>query len=134
MGYSRADVERLLDAAQNSGNPQFRHIVALLVLTGARQREILDARWDQIDLDEATWTVPDPHTGGSRAIRLSPEAIEIIRDLPRFEGCANLVTNPKTRKPYRSITSSWETARTKAGLPYVEIDELRIGSRSLKAA
>lgn len=52
-----------------------------------------------------------------------------------------MIANPKTKKPFRSLYGSWEAARNKAGLPHIEIDELRhcsleawVGSQDLKGA
>jgi diguanylate cyclase (GGDEF)-like protein len=122
---SRDAVQRLVQAARDSHNAQLKHVVELLVLTGARQRELLEARWEHIDLEKGVWYIPDATTRKLRTVRLSPQAADIIRDLPRFEECVNLIVNPATRMPYRSFASSWDTARHKAGLPTVEIDELR---------
>jgi len=46
----QAEAERLLEAARSGYNRQLRFILSLLMLTGARPGEILNARWDQLDL------------------------------------------------------------------------------------
>jgi diguanylate cyclase (GGDEF)-like protein len=124
---ARDAVQRLVQASRESHNTQLKHVVELLVLTGARQRELLEARWEHIDLDKGVWFIPDATTRKLRTVRLPAQAADIIRDLARFEECPNLIVNPATRQPYRSFASSWDTARKKAGLPTVEIDELRNG-------
>jgi hypothetical protein len=58
-------------------------------------------------------------------VSLSPAAAEILRTLERWDDCPFVVANPTTRKPYRSFATSWDTARCKAGIPDVEIDDLR---------
>lgn len=43
------EVQGLLAEVEKSSNPQLRYIIPMLVLTGARKREVLDARWADID-------------------------------------------------------------------------------------
>ncbi len=132
-GLTDGEVRRLIDAARASANPLLKYVVELLLLTGVRQRELLESRWENFDLEKGLWYIPDAATRKLRTVKLPPEALEIIAKLPRIEGCDNLIVNPKTRQPYRSFSSSWETVRTKAKLPHVEIDELRhCGAEMLK--
>ena len=39
------ETQRLYSEIEKSDNPQLKYIVPLLLLTGARKRELLDARW-----------------------------------------------------------------------------------------
>ena len=61
-------------------------IVQLLLLTGARKSEVADARWTEIDLDRALWTILPERTKTDTAhvIPLSAEAVEILKALPRW--------------------------------------------------
>jgi hypothetical protein len=45
--------------------------------------------------------------------------------MPKWGNSPYVVPNPKTKKPYRSILQSWEVAARKAGLPYLELEDLR---------
>jgi integrase len=56
-----------------------------LILTAARPNEVLSARWSEINLAEATWTVPGERMKGGRAHRvpLSGRAVELLAALPR---------------------------------------------------
>ena len=119
------EIDRLLDAAQDSANPQLKFIVQLLIHTRVRQRDLLEARWDQVDLDKGEWVMPPGNGGTARCVALSPAAVEIFRTLARWDDCPFVVANPGTRRPYRSFATSWDTARCKAGIPDVEIDDLR---------
>ena len=122
---SSDEIARLELAAETSANPNLKFIVALLILTGVRQRDLLEARWEQFDLDEGSWTIPSVEGGTVRRVQLSRETIDLIRQLPHAPGCPYVLANPVTLKPYRSFSSSWDTARLKAGLADVEIDDLR---------
>ena len=121
---------RLLEACSASINPQLRNIVGLLLLTGARKRELLDAKWENVDLDRRVWFIPTSKTGKSRHVPLSQPALDLIRQLPRFDKCAYLLPNPRTRKPFTDIKHPWETAREAAGLDGLRIHDLRHSAAS----
>ena len=95
------------------------------MLTGVRQRELLEARWSDIDLENAIWHVPTARAGEARDVPLSRAALDLLGELPRWDECPYVIANAKTKKPFRSLHGSWDAARNKAGLPHVEIDELR---------
>jgi diguanylate cyclase (GGDEF)-like protein len=119
------DARRLLEAARASQNRQLKYILSLLMLTGARPGELLKARWEHIDLAEGVWRIEMPGLEGGREMRLNAASAEVIAALPRWEGCAFLLANPITKRPYQSVSRSWEVARSLARLPYLEIDDLR---------
>ena len=117
--------ERLKTAVAESSNAQLKHIIALVVLTGARMPELLAAQWDEIDLAARRWSIPASAEGGARQVMLPKAAIAILELLPRFEDCRHILTNPRTRKPFNSVYGSWDAARKKAALPDLSIHELR---------
>ena len=55
---SKEEAASLLKAVLTSRNKMLAPIVAALLLTGCRKREILDARWDCVDLDRGILIVP----------------------------------------------------------------------------
>jgi hypothetical protein len=50
---------------------------------------------------------------------------EGIPGLPRLDGCAYILPNPTTKKPYRTLTQSWDVAKTKSALLQLELEDLR---------
>ncbi|WP_338502351.1 EAL domain-containing protein [Sphingomonas kaistensis] len=128
QGYaliSCADGRELLNAARTSPNRQLKYIMALLMLTGARTGEILTMRWDDLALDEASWRVPLPNGSGTRDIKLPAAAIALLSALPRLGDCPFVLPNLSTRKPYRTLTQSWEVVKTRAKLTALDLDDLR---------
>lgn len=125
-----AETARLKAAVDASPNPQLKHIVALLILTGARKRELLDARWEHFDLDRRVWRIPTSKTGRARHVPLSDDALAVLAAVPRFEGCPYVVPNPATLQPIQSFYNSWHSARCAAGLPDVRVHDLRHSAAS----
>jgi integrase len=127
---SPAETARLKEAVENSPNGMLKYIVALLLLTGCRKRELLDARWDEVNLDKKVWRIPTSKTGKPRHCPLSDDAVAVLRAIPRFEDCPFIVPNPKTLKPFANIFNGWNSARKAAGVPDVRIHDLRHSAAS----
>lgn len=127
---SAEEAERLKVAVSQSRNTQLQYIVGLLLLTGARLRELLHAEWKNVDIERRLWLIPMSKTGKPRHVPLSQAAIGIINTLPRFKDCPYLVPNPATRKPFTDIKHPWDTARREAGLEDVRLHDLRHSAAS----
>jgi len=119
------EAQRLKTAIDQSDNPQLKFIVALLLLTGARKREILDATWKEVSFERRTLRVPKSKSGQHRLIHLSDAVLAILEQVPKFDNCAFVVPNLKTMAPFASIYVSWNTARKRAGLRDVRLHDLR---------
>ncbi len=125
-----AETRRLKDAVAASPNPQLKHIVALLLLTGCRKRELLDARWEHIDLARRVWRIPMSKSGKARHVPLSDDAAAVLESVPRFKDCPYVLPNPATLKPFLSVYNAWDTARRQAMLPDVRMHDLRHSAAS----
>jgi integrase len=126
---SSEEATRLRAAVAQSQNPQLQHIVGLLLLTGARVRELLDARWEHVDVERRSWLIPVAKTK-PRHVPLSAAALAIIEALPRVKDCPFLVPNLDTLKPFVSIKHSWQRAIRVAKLPGLRIHDLRHSAAS----
>jgi integrase len=122
---TKEETQRLLQAIEQSENLQLKFVIPLLLLTGARKREILDAKWDEINLEKRFLRVPLSKSGKPRFIPLSQSVLSILESLPRWDDCPYVIPNPKTKKPFSSLYVSWNGARRRAGLPDVRMHDLR---------
>lgn len=115
----------MLAELEKSRSKQLKYIVSLLLLLGCRKRELLDSRWEEFDLERRNWRIPMSKSGKARHVPLSKAAVEILSQLPRWEGCQYVLPNPKTRLPFVQIHRPWDNIRKAAGLPDVRIHDLR---------
>lgn len=125
---SRDDFKRLKYSCAKSSNPYLLDIVLLLTLTGARKREILDATWSNLNMENSTLLVPMSKNGQSRIIYLNDTSLSIFRSLRIKSGlpCNEYIfPNPITGKPYQCIFYSWNLARRQAMLKELRIHDLR---------
>jgi integrase len=69
------------------------------VLTAARSGEVLGARWPEIDLDAAVWTVPKARmkAGREHRVPLAPAAVAVLRDLLPLRTAADALVFPGQR-------------------------------------
>lgn len=121
------ETKRLLAAVDASPNPSLGPIVRLLLATGCRKRELLDAKWSEFQLDKQTWRIPMDRTktAKTRHVPLSKAAMEVLEKLPRYDGVDWLIPNPATLEPYHSVFFAWDKARKAAGLPDLRMHDLR---------
>lgn len=121
------ETKRLLAAVEASPNPSLGPIVRLLLATGCRKRELLDAKWSEFQLDKQLWRIPMDRTktAKTRHVPLSKAAMEVIEKLPRYDGVDWLIPNPATLEPYHSVFFAWDKARKAAGLPDLRMHDLR---------
>ena len=127
---SPAETQRLKRAVEDSPNPMLKYIVALLLLTGCRKRELLDAKWEEVNLDRKVWRIPTSKSGKPRHVPLSDEAVGVLKAVPRFGACPYILPNPKTLKPFTAFFNSWDSARRAARLPDVRVHDLRHSAAS----
>ena len=121
------EVQRLFDELDTNRNVQVGQVIRLLLYTGARKREILDAKWEEIDFSRQLLTVPPGRSKSKkpRHIPLSDAAIELLQSLPRQDDIPWVFFNPKTKKPPVSIFYAWDSIRKKVGLGEVRLHDLR---------
>lgn len=124
------ETQRLKAAVEASPNTQLKHIVALLLLTGCRKRELLDAKWSDFDLQRRSWRIPMSKSGKARHVPLSDGALDVLAQLKRWPDCPYLLPNPQTLKPFGSVFFSWDRARKQAGLAEVRMHDLRHSAAS----
>lgn len=122
---SAAETQRLHEVLSRCGSAQFKSIVALLLLLGCRKRELLDARWEDVDLERRNWRIPMSKSGKARNIPISDRALEVFQALPRWKGCPYVVPNPNTRQPFGNLYHPWDKVRREAGMPDLRMHDLR---------
>lgn len=112
--------------------------IRLLILTGARLREILHAQWKHVDFERCLLLLPDSKTR-KKTIYLSAAALEILQKLPRVSGSNYVIPggeprktkknpNPKKKpggQPRADLKRPWAAISRAAGLEGVRIHDLR---------
>jgi integrase len=106
--------------------------IGLLILTGARLREILTLRWEHVDLQHGVLRLPDSKTG-AKPIYLSTAAINMLRTMPSMQDNPFVIAGKNTGAPLINLQNPWRRIRAKAGLDDVRIHDLRHSFASVAA-
>ncbi|MBI4968220.1 MAG: tyrosine-type recombinase/integrase [Rhodospirillales bacterium] len=126
---SPEEIRRLTDVLAEHPNQRCANVIRLLLLTGARRGEAMNATWDQFDLENGIWTKPSSHTKQRREHRvpLSQAAVVLLKEIkagqPRF--CRFVFPGETPDHPLTEIKGFWDRVRIKAGIPDVHIHDLR---------
>ena len=96
------DVAGALDRIDTSGaSLATRLCVRFVALTACRSGEVRGARWDEIDLDAATWTIPGDRmkAGKAQRVPLTEAALDVLRQAETHRDRSGLVfPSPRGRQ------------------------------------
>lgn len=107
--------------------------IRLLLLTGSRLREILNLRWQDVDLERGFLNLPTSKTG-KKTVLLGAPALQILADLPRIEGNPYVIAGAKADKPRSDLKRPWKRITDHAGLADLRLHDLRHSFASVGAA
>lgn len=111
-------------AARRTEHPSVVGGIRLLLLTGARSGEVLGLKWEQIDWHTETARLPQSKTG-AKTLYFAPEALEVLRHLPRVVGNPYVLPGAKSGQPWHDLRRPWYRLRLQASLPDVRLHDLR---------
>jgi integrase len=106
--------------------------IRLLILTGARLREILHARWEQVDLQREILFLPDSKTG-KKPVFLNAAALSVLADLPRIARNPHIIAGAKHGAPRFDLRKPWTAVTRAAGLDGLRVHDLRHSFASIGA-
>lgn len=130
------ELARLADAlateeTEGSG-PHATAAVRLLLLTGCRLREVLQLRWEDVDLSAGLLRLVDSKTG-AKVVYLSAPARAVLANLPRTHGFRFVIEGKNPESPRYDLNKPWRRIREQAGLKDVRIHDLRHSFASVGA-
>lgn len=87
------------------GRLQTKLAAKLLLLTMVRKRELIEATWDEIDFDEAVWTIPPERMKRrhGHVIPLSRQALEVFQELKPI-ACGSRFVFPNVGDPRKPMS------------------------------
>jgi len=105
--------------------------IRLLVLTGARLREILDAQWQHVDIERGVIFLADSKTG-RKPVYLSAAAQAVLASLTRSDN-PHIIPGAKAGRPKSDLGKPWAAICKAAQLEGVRIHDLRHSYASIGA-
>lgn len=96
---SKEECQKLIDAC----DPHLRPIVITALNTGMRKAEILNLRWDQVDLKHGFILLEITKNGERREIPINHTLRKTLMALPRCLDTPYVFFDLRTGKPYQAI-------------------------------
>ena len=103
-------------------HPDGTALIRALLLTGCRRSELVDLRWEEVDLEHNLLRLAESKTG-AKEIHLSTSAADVIKGQT---GRHPEVVFPSPKgKTIKGIFPIWNSIRKEAGIPSFRIHDLR---------
>lgn len=107
----------LLKAAKKSYNPHIYYIIQIWMLTGARRNEVLQAKWNDFNLEERQWVISRNKQNKRDVKALSDEAVQAIQSIPKVPGSEYLFPQRRNiHKPVQNIHHAFKDVKAAAGI------------------
>lgn len=102
MQYEQVATFMSAIAAYNNTSSQ---ALTFLILTATRTSEVLNAEWNEVDFDNATWIIPSERMKASREHRvpLSQQALALLTALPRIKDNSYIFPGMKLGRPLSNM-------------------------------
>jgi integrase len=127
------EMPRFLAALDKERNIDLKDFVYISLFTGARMSDVLQMKWSDVDLDRATWMVPDPKNSESYQVALVPELVARLRARSHLSAQWTFPSYGKTGRRMNP-KASWKAFVKRAGIPDLHIHDLRRSLGSWQAA
>ena len=119
------EAKRLWAVLSTEQNQIAANAIKLMLLTGVRREEALQARWEDIDQERLLWNLPITKSGRQRFVMLSEPALAVINALPGKASGHYLFPGAKPGKPLNNARKCFQRALKVAGLVHLRIHDLR---------
>ena len=128
------ELPRFFQSLSEESNQTARDYIIISLLTGARRSNAQAMRWDQINFERSTWTIPETKTGDTHTIPLVPEAIEILKNR-RNKNLKPWVFPSNSKAGYfQDPKKAWKRILKRAEIKDLRIHDLRRSLGSWQAA
>ena len=104
LAYSEVGRAFAAIQAADTASETVRALVSFLILTAARSGEVRGMKWNEVDVDAATWRIPAERmkAGREHRVPLSHAALAILEQARKFDDGSGLVF-PSPTKPGRPL-------------------------------
>ncbi|MCX8840464.1 tyrosine-type recombinase/integrase [Vibrio parahaemolyticus] len=106
--------------------------LALLFLTGLRDKELRFRLWSEVDLEDKTLIIPHTKNGSSHIIYLSDYMVQILESLPKVANNPYIFVGRRKGKPISPARHALRVIKEKMGLPDIPGDKANITLHSAR--
>lgn len=124
-------IARMFAAMAHDRNQTAVAALKLLVYTGTRREEALQARWEHVDLQTGQLWLPKTKSGRGRYVALSDEAVALLQAQPSLGTSPWVFPGRDGDKPLNNPRKTFRRVLAAAGIAAVRIHDLRHSFASL---
>ena len=129
------EIPRFFQALADDDNETVRDFLLICLLTGARRANVQSMAWDQVNLERATWSIPDTKSGRPHTVPLVPEAVTILQDrLANAEDDTWVFPGTGSTGHLVEIKTAWRRILKRAEIDNLHVHDLRRTLGSWQAA
>lgn len=119
------ELPRFFQAVAEEPNEIIRDYVLISLLTGARRTNVLEMRWQDVNLDRAEWRIGMTKNGTPQTVTLSPEALEVLHNRKPLEEAAFVFPGTGKQGHLAEPKKGWARILERAGIADLRIHDLR---------
>ncbi|WP_273993739.1 integrase family protein [Vibrio parahaemolyticus] len=132
-GYlSESQLKEFIGHALNHEDKSIGAYLALLFLTGARDKELRLRLKSDVNWQEKTLIIPHTKNGSSHVIYLSDYMLDILRSVPHVANNPYLFPGRKKGKPVGQPRHAFKAIKAKMGLPDIPGDKANLTLHSAR--
>ncbi len=132
-GYlSESQLKEFIGHALNHEDKSIGAYLALLFLTGARDKELRLRLKSDVNWEEKTLIIPHTKNGSSHVIYLSDYMLDILRSVPNVANNPYLFPGRKKGKPVGQPRHAFKAIKAKMGLPDIPGDKANLTLHSAR--
>ncbi len=119
------EIQRIYLVMESEKNKVAVAAIKLLLLTGVRREEALQAKWENVDLESAVWLIPLTKSGRARYVQLNLEAISLLSSIKRAGDSPWVFPGRDPAKPLNNPTKAFRRVLVAAGVDRLRLHDLR---------
>jgi integrase len=119
------ELKRFIAAASAEANRTAADALCLLLATGTRREEALQAKWQDIDLEQQRWFLPKTKSGKSRFVLLNEMAMHILRSRIRTDSPFVFPGRHDRMKPLNNPHKAFRRILAHAKIADLRVHDLR---------
>ncbi|MGS0826186.1 tyrosine-type recombinase/integrase [Shewanella sp. 0m-8] len=132
-GYlSESELKTFIGHALDYEDRSTGAFLAMLFLTGARDKELRLRLWSEVDLHEKTLFIPHTKNGSSHTLYLSDFMVKILESVPKLTHNPYVFAGEKQGKPISPARYALKVIKAKMGLPDIPGDKANITLHSAR--
>ncbi len=111
-------LQRYIEVLRTDKNRPVCNILLFLLSSGSRLGEVQRMTWQQVDMEKGLWFVPASNAKSKkgRTVPLNESALYVLTEAGKMKRSEYVFCNPKTGKPYTTITRVRHKLQALAGV------------------